>query len=713
MARLVKHRHSVSQRFTLAMVGVVTLIIVSFAVTLSVQRSRTYEADLRTRLSIAVEIAQISLPTPLWYYNYEFLEDFLQALLVDATFVCADIRVRAETVAHQCRPDAADSDWAVLTQAPAYLIHATDIHYDGEPLGVIRVAASRASLRQEILLNIASTIALAAVLVLAIALTSMLVTRHYINRPLERVTQIAALISNGELTERLLTLSRTRAAKDELGILIRQFQRMILYLQSMATLAARISLGEVQHEAAPRTADDVLGLAFQRMMTYLNQIGQAAVQIAQGDLRSQIEVRSPNDLIGNAFTRMTTGLIALIADLRRGVQQLSTISSRIVQASSRNAAALEHVGASAFETSVAAQHVNQRSEDIRQHAESLNTAVEQTSAFIAETLASMTQVAENSRNLAHFADDMTATMAEVMGALEHVSNQAEQSKTLSETARQDALSGQASVEHVTTNIQAIADVTAQITAMISRLEGHSRAITTVLDVINDVADQTSLLALNASIIAAQAGAHGRGFVVVAEEIKGLAQRVSSSTKEIAQLVSVVQRDSAEAVRMIHRGQAEVETGVTSAHQAGDALRAIGRSADNAAAVATEIAAFVQQQTASHAGTSMSIRSVASMITQITRAIQEQERQTAQLATIVEHIRGLETQVLDATREQQSESQRVTTLMEAVIELVMDHQQTVHESTALANELAAQAELFAHHVGRFRLPDRDDADQVAE
>jgi len=338
--------------------------------------------------------------------------------------------------------------------------------------------------------------------------------------------------------------------------------------------------------------------------------------------------------------------------------------------------------------------------------EHLSTAVEQTSVSIEEMIHSIKHIAQNSRNLSRFADNTTATVFTIVNSLDKIADQAERSRALSEMTTNDAASGRKSVEQVINSMGSISEVTNQISEIILRLQHRSQEIGTILDVIDDIAAQTSLLALNASIIAAQAGVHGRGFAVVANEIKELAARVSTSTQEIAGIVGAVQDDSSDAVSVIKEGQRKVENGVIVAHQAGDALEKIEQSAMNSSEMAAEIATSIHQQTTAHTDIARSIQNVARMINEITHATQQQEQNSSDLFSVVENMQHLGVQVLEATHDQQRSTNYVAESMELVLSLVSENSQTVQQLTESANKLALNADALRQQVKQFVLPSTD-------
>lgn len=544
---------------------------------------------------------------------------------------------------------------------------------------------------KQIILTLTATILLA-------LLFGWLLTR-WMTRPLLDLSRSATQLANGDIN---CVIPEIRY-RDEISDLARAFTRLMTYFQEMAATATHISQGHVDLEIQPRSEKDVFGNQFQQMIVYLKNIADLAKRVAHGDLHQPIALRSEQDQLGSVFFQMQQGLIALITEIRTGAAYISSVSQQIFSTAAENTQALEKIGNAAEVTSSAMREVNASAEEVRMNAEQLSSSVEQTTSSMNQMIASITHVAENSRRLSQFTETTSATVAQIVESLETVAQQTEHSKALSVTTTNDAASGQHAVEQVSVKMQTILHITQNIAEIILRLEQRSADIGRILDVIDEVADQTSMLSLNASIIAAQAGVHGRGFAVVANEIKELAQRVETSTNEIAKIIKSVQRDSSEAANAIARGQQEVDSGVAVAQQAGAALEKIRQSAQNSSQVAAEIAVLVRQQTTASTRIAESINDVANMSGEITRSTHEQEKNSTQLFDVVENMRDLSMQVFRATQEQQQSTRHVTEFMEDVIALVEQSMPTVKQLAQAADELTDQAENLTRQVERFTIP----------
>ena len=581
---------------------------------------------------------------------------------------------------------------------------------DGTYLGTIDIGVLQEFVNtrlRQLLINTAGLFVL--FLILATVAISLL-THMIVVKPVNYLLKIGKKIAQGELTDipgksEIGTLLGRIKTHDEIGALNAVFRDMVAYLQQMAKVATDISNGDLRQKVVPKSEGDVLGTAFHAMTQYLDTMAQVTTQISQGNLRQQVKVRSEYDQLGTGLIQMQGGLINLISQIRSSADEIASISIDILDVSSKSSDALKQVGNTAEVTLQAMQQASSNTEDVRNRTERLTTIVEQTGSSIGEVVASIKHVANNTKGLSHVADKTLARVVDIMQSLEKIAATAEDSKAVSEITTRDARSGQDSVEQVVTRMTAISDVTEDIANIVLRLKSRSTEIGMILDVINEIAGQTSLLALNASIIAAQAGSHGRGFAVVADEIKQLATRVDTSTKEIATIVNAVQHDSLEAVNKIEQGQAEVKSGVDLAHNAGEALQKIRQSVKNSSEVAAEIATLIRQQATAHTHIAKSIQDVANMINEITRSTDEQEKKSSRLFIVIENMQELESQVsqvVKASEDQRHDAMEVTAMMNKVTRLVEENSQAVVQLTSTAKILERHADTLKHQIARFSI-----------
>lgn len=702
------NRHSISFRYTVAIISTLFLIMAVGTGILLVRQSRLYESELRESLSVAAEVSRISLATPLWFMNKAMIHDFLQALFLDQRLVWAQIVDESGVVISHAAPGMEENTLEFFQASEQFITQTADITHDGNVIAHIELVASRHMIRQKLRTTLFNFVLAGGVFFAILTLILVWITHREIVMPLTKIIRAAEKISEGELALDSGAIMLFQGTRHELGRLSREFSRMVLYLQSMAKVATRLSNGDLDQEIQPRAAHDVLGNAFQHMIAYLKQMGEAATQIAQGNLCGNIETRGADDRLGNAFTAMKNGLITLISNIRNGAEYLSSISNLVLISSSKSTNILHEIGIQADNTSAAMREVSASGQEVSSNMRSLSLAVEDTTLFIDHMGASVAQLAEHSVKLSDFMEEATTTIVQIASSLMQISGQAKHSRELSETTMQDAISGYESVEQMIASTTTMSELTDNMFQVITRLGSHSGEISSIVDVINDVAEQTALLALNASIIASQSGSRGKGFSVVAEEIKELAVRVRVSTKEIAKIIKGVQKEVSIAVTAIRQGQNEVQRGVLLAKTADDALHKIRESAENSSNLAIEIDELVAQQAKSQTRMIDKIHGVSQMIQQMNEAIIEQQTRTSDLASIMASLRDLETHVQDEVAAQQKKSVQVSHSMERVLAFVHENFQTVHELAASANELAFQANTLKDHAEQFQLPGHESA-----
>ena len=217
-------------------------------------------------------------------------------------------------------------------------------------------------------------------------------------------------------------------------------------------------------------------------------------------------------------------------------------------------------------------------------------------ASAAEELYAVTEEGNRSLNRQHDEIEMAATAVNQMSAaVEEVARNAASTSEASTTSEGVALSGREQVEETVQAIRGMGEEVTRSTQMVADLAGQAQGIATVLDVIRSIAEQTNLLALNAAIEAARAGEQGRGFAVVADEVRALAHRTQESTREIEQMIAAIQAGSDAAVSAMNKSDTHAQDMVKLAESAGQALQDIARRAGEINERTLVIATAAEQQ----------------------------------------------------------------------------------------------------------------------
>jgi len=283
---------------------------------------------------------------------------------------------------------------------------------------------------------------------------------------------------------------------------------------------------------------------------------------------------------------------------------------------------------------------------------SLNTMIASLRQMVSEINRDANSLANNAQQIAVASDgvakaaeqqsDATSAMAAAIEELtvssNHISDSASETSADSREAVTLSNQGTTRVTQATQAIQQLAGTVSQVSDRIRTLEGRANQISSIANVIKDIAGQTNLLALNAAIEAARAGEQGRGFAVVADEVRKLAERTSSATTEIETMIVAIQSDTAGAVEAMSAALPEVEAGVRLAESASESLHAIEQGARRTLDHIGEVADATQEQSAASTSIAQRVEQIANMVEETTTTIRGTTATAHQLEDIANNLK---------------------------------------------------------------------------
>ena len=256
--------------------------------------------------------------------------------------------------------------------------------------------------------------------------------------------------------------------------------------------------------------------------------------------------------------------------------------------------------------------LNRLLDKLQDNLNSIAAGAQSVAAAANEMSSTSTHVATASTQQSEAASDMAATVEEMTVSINHVADRSLEANRISSESGRLASSGEEVIGHTVEDMNEIASTVNEAAALIQQLEANSQQISNVVAVIRDVADQTNLLALNAAIEAARAGEQGRGFAVVADEVRKLAERTSTSTKEISSTIDTMRTSASNAVDSMQGVVSRVALGVERAQEANTSIKQIGEGSRNAVHMVEEITEAIREQGTATNNIAMQVERIAQM-----------------------------------------------------------------------------------------------------
>jgi methyl-accepting chemotaxis protein len=450
-------------------------------------------------------------------------------------------------------------------------------------------------------------------------------------RPLKHMAEVSQAVAKGDLMESL-----TIQSDDEIGTLARGLNEMVANLRRIvdniqeASVQVASSAGEISANA------------------------KLIIQGAQGQAQAAEETSTSMEEMAASIQTVASNAQSLANYVEETSSSVTEMGASIEQVA-RSSATL---AGTVTEASATIEQMTVSIDQMAKNLESLAGNVNETTATMEEMTSFITSVARNAEALSNAAQRTSHTVSEMAGAVNDVAKMTIEADRISGKASEDARTGGEAVARTIEGMKSISDTMENTARVITGLGRRSQEIGRILEVIEEIADQTNLLALNAAIEAARAGEAGRGFAVVADEVRKLAERSVEAAKEIGDVVRQVQQETGDAVEVAKAGAAETKQGILLADKAGLALRSIIDSVSRSSQLMAEIASATSKQSQASAEVLQTVTHMTAATTQVTSAVREQAEGSKQIRQAMENIKKIMTQAADSTKEQAAGGRQV-------------------------------------------------------
>jgi twitching motility protein PilJ len=372
----------------------------------------------------------------------------------------------------------------------------------------------------------------------------------------------------------------------------------------------------------------------------VQEITEFSEKIAGGDNNARLEISTQNDfaVVAENWNRLAEKLARTGRDqqaqdtLQKSVTEFLTIVSQIARGdlTLRGKVTNDALGN-------VVDSVNYMLDNFGRVIERVRNAAVDVSSSANEILISSEEMAGGASQQDQEITNTSSAVEELTVSMKQVSNNAEASAEAARRALDAAEQGNRSVRDTLDGMQRIRSSVQATAKKIKSLGDRSLEISEIVNVINDITEQTNLLALNAAIEAARAGEAGRGFAVVADEVRKLAEHSRTATKDIAALIKAIQAETNEAVVVMEEGTKEVEVGARLADQAGKALEAISSVVRQSAELVQEISLASKQQVRGTEGVANAMQIISSITRQTSQGTRQTARTVEQMVKLSEQL----------------------------------------------------------------------------